>query len=78
MWHQLPTQNPQPGKFEGQVRVLSLAVEVMLTGAAVTREVAPRKARAVAVNFILTVKVPLQVVVIWLSSWAKRSTRKEE
>jgi hypothetical protein len=67
MWHQLPTQNPQPGKFEGEVRVLSMVLEVMFTGTAVTREVVPRKARAVAVYFILKVTVLLQVVMIELS-----------
>jgi hypothetical protein len=36
----------------------------MLRGAAVTREVAPSKARAVAVNFILLVAVISQVVVV--------------
>jgi hypothetical protein len=45
-----------------------LAEEVMLRGAAVTREVAPSKARAVAVNFILLVAVISQVVVVALSS----------
>jgi hypothetical protein len=67
MWHQLPTQNPQPGKLEVEARVLLLVLEVMLTGAAVTREVAPRKARAVVVNFILEGTVLPQVVGIELS-----------
>jgi hypothetical protein len=77
MWHQLPIQNPQPGKLEVEVSVLSLVVEVKLTGAGVTEKVAPRKARAVAVNFILMVNVLPQVVVIELSC-KQRSITKEE
>jgi len=43
-------------------------VEVTLTGAAVTREAAPMKARAVAVNFILVVVDTSYSVVVRLPS----------
>jgi hypothetical protein len=53
--HQLSVQKGQRGKSGRSGGLLVLAEEVMLVGKAVTREVAPRKAKAkaVAVNFIL-------------------------
>lgn len=51
-------------------------VEVRLTGAAVTREAAPRKARAVAVNFILVVVDTFCSVVVRLPSQCKGMTKE--